>query len=216
MFCSPNADAKVIEHSRINDHLKITAEILGKKIKYMICSNNISLVNNSVSSILCAHVISGISVQDLADKIETFETPFGRGGSIQLKNRDIIIIDDSYNACSASVKAAIRSLEQQQHSRRKVLVLGDMLDLGKDAVRYHEDLSATIDKFGIDVVFSCGILAKRLFNNLRDCKKGAWCENSSELAKKILGEIQDGDTVLVKGSNSMKMNYIVDAIKNLN
>jgi UDP-N-acetylmuramoyl-tripeptide--D-alanyl-D-alanine ligase len=213
-FCSPNADAKVIEYTRINDRLTITAEIFGEKIQYAICSSNIALINNSISSILCAHVISGVSLQDLADRTETFETPFGRGKSIQLKSRNVVIIDDSYNACPTSVKAAIRSLAQQQ-DRRKVLVIGDMLELGNDTIHYHENLSATVDKFGIDAVFACGPLAKRLFDNLRDCKKGVWCENSSELAKKILEEVQDGDAILIKGSNFMKMNYIVDAIKNL-
>jgi UDP-N-acetylmuramyl pentapeptide synthase len=49
---------------------------------------------------------------------------------------------------------------------------------------------------------------------LRDCKKGAWCEKSSELVGKVLETIQNGDCILVKGSNSMKMNCIVEAIKN--
>ncbi|MDR2645833.1 MAG: UDP-N-acetylmuramoyl-tripeptide--D-alanyl-D-alanine ligase [Holosporaceae bacterium] len=212
-FCSPQADAKVLECSRVNDHFRITAEILGKKVKYLIYGDNISLINNSLSSLLGAHVISGISLQNLADKIESFETSVGRGGRIYLKNRNIVIIDDSYNACPTSMKLAIYSLAQLK-DRRKVLVIGDMCELGKDAGRYHENLSATIDKSGIDVVFACGSLAKRLFDNLRDCKKGVWCENSTELAKKILEEIRNGDGVLVKGSNSMKMNHIVNIIKN--
>jgi UDP-N-acetylmuramoyl-tripeptide--D-alanyl-D-alanine ligase len=89
-----------------------------------------------------------------------------------------------------------------------------MLELGKDEIRYHENLSATTDKFETDIVFACGPLAKKLFDNLQDRKKGIWCENSSELAEKILEKIQDGDYILVKGSNSMKMNRVIEAIKN--
>jgi UDP-N-acetylmuramoyl-tripeptide--D-alanyl-D-alanine ligase len=112
------------------------------------------------------------------------------------------------------MKLAIYSLAQLK-DRRKVLIMGDMCELGKDAGHYHENLSATIDKSGIDMVFVCGSLAKRLFDNLIECKKGVWCENSMELAEKIPGEIQNGDGILVKGSNSMKTNHIVSVIKNL-
>jgi UDP-N-acetylmuramoyl-tripeptide--D-alanyl-D-alanine ligase len=65
------------------------------------------------------------------------------------------------------------------------------------------------------MVLACGHLAKKLFDNLRDCKKGIWCENSLDLVEAVLEKIQDGDCILVKGSNSMKMNCIVEAIKNL-
>jgi UDP-N-acetylmuramoyl-tripeptide--D-alanyl-D-alanine ligase len=112
------------------------------------------------------------------------------------------------------MRSAIKSLEKYK-GRRKILVLGDMLDLGQDAAYYHENLSATVDKFGIDAVFACGSLSKLLFNNLRDCKKGAWCENSTQLAEKVLNAIQLGDCILVKGSNSMKMDRIVHVIKEL-
>jgi UDP-N-acetylmuramoyl-tripeptide--D-alanyl-D-alanine ligase len=153
-------------------------------------------------------------MEKLAEQVVSFDSLSGRGTNIHLKNRDVILIDDSYNACPTSVKSAIRSLAQYD-GRRKILILGDMLELGKDSVHYHENLSPTMDKFGIDLVFTCGSLAKRLFDNLRDCKKGTHCENSMQLAEIILNEIKDGDCVLVKGSNSMKMNLVVEAIKNL-
>jgi UDP-N-acetylmuramoyl-tripeptide--D-alanyl-D-alanine ligase len=111
-----------------------------------------------------------------------------------------------------STKSAIKLLAEQKN-RRKVLILGDMLELGKDEIHLHENLSAAIDKFETDIVFACGSLAKKLFDNLRDCKKGAWCPNSAELLEKVRGNLQNGDCILVKGSNSTKMNLIVDAIK---
>jgi UDP-N-acetylmuramoyl-tripeptide--D-alanyl-D-alanine ligase len=213
-FGSQNADAKIIKYDYINDCFRIDAEIFGEKIKYEIHHNSESLINDSLSAILCAHMASGISLQELAGCIGSFNLPAGRGADCYLKNRDIILVDDSYNACPTSVKSAIKSISNHKN-RRKILVIGDMLELGKDEIRYHENLSATIDKFGIDMVFACGFLAKRLFDNLRDCKKGIWCENSVELSQKILEETQNGDCILIKGSNSMKMQHIIDAIKNL-
>ncbi|MDR1333979.1 MAG: UDP-N-acetylmuramoyl-tripeptide--D-alanyl-D-alanine ligase [Holosporaceae bacterium] len=207
-----NADAKIIDCKISNEERQVIAEILGTKIEFT-CSGNFS-IENSLSAILCAHIACGAPLQNLADEIYSFHPPSGRGVGIYIKSMDVILVDDSYNACFTSTKSAIESLSKYQNSR-KILVIGDMLELGKNEVFYHENLSATLDKFGIDIVFACGHLAKKLFDNLRDCKKGTWCENSSELAEKVLEKIQKGDCILVKGSNSMKMNRIVEAIKSL-
>jgi UDP-N-acetylmuramoyl-tripeptide--D-alanyl-D-alanine ligase len=212
-FGDGKADAQLIRCDHSRDHCEIVAEILGEKIAYQTQGSNDSLIFNSLSSILCTHIITGIPAQKLADSVRSFNPPSGRGVITHLKNRDIILIDDAYNACPTSMISAIKSLGKQG-DRRKILVLGDMLALGQDAAYYHAKLSATVDKFGIDTVFACGSLSKLLFNNLRDCRKGAWCENSAQLAEEVLNKIQPGDCVLVKGSNAMKMNHIVNVLKN--
>ncbi|MDR2106982.1 MAG: UDP-N-acetylmuramoyl-tripeptide--D-alanyl-D-alanine ligase [Holosporaceae bacterium] len=211
-FGSANADARLIECGRVGDRLEIAAEIFGEKIACAIENGNDALVLNSLAGILCACVIAGISPQKSAAAVCSFEPPSGRGIPFHLKNRDIILIDDSYNACPTSVRSAILSLARYE-GRRKILVLGDMLELGRDAVRYHENLSATAGKIGVDKVFTCGPLAGSLFDNLEDCRKGARCENSWESAEEVLKEIREGDCILVKGSNSVKMNVVVEAVK---
>jgi UDP-N-acetylmuramoyl-tripeptide--D-alanyl-D-alanine ligase len=132
--------------------------------------------------------------------------------SAPMENPSIVVINDAYNASPASVKSAIRSLARYG-DMRKILVIGDMLELGPDSVRIHENLSATIDKYEIDLVFACGELSKRLYNNLRECKKGAWKIDSQELVNDVLNEAKYGDCILVKGSHSMNMELIVTAIK---
>ena len=89
-----------------------------------------------------------------------------------------------------------------------------MLELGPNAICFHENLSATIDKYDIDLVFACGNLSKYLFDNLSERKKGIWQENSHKLAENILNEVKEGDCILVKGSHSMNMDYIIDTLKN--
>ncbi|MDR2781698.1 MAG: UDP-N-acetylmuramoyl-tripeptide--D-alanyl-D-alanine ligase [Holosporaceae bacterium] len=216
-FGSSNADAKVIDYSSSNNECKISAKILGTRIE--LCSSNEifrsdSFIENCLSAILCSHIISEISLQELADKISSFSLPYGRGTSIHIKSRDLVLLDGSYNACHTSTKSAIKSLAWYKNYR-KILIFGDMLELGKDEVYFHENLSPLIDKFEINLVFACGRLAKKMFDNLQDHKKGAWCENSQDLAEKVLEKIQNGDCILVKGSNSMKMDFIVNAIKKM-
>ncbi|MDR3186931.1 MAG: UDP-N-acetylmuramoyl-tripeptide--D-alanyl-D-alanine ligase [Holosporaceae bacterium] len=209
-FGSPRSDAQVVSYGHGDgDNLVVTAQILGKKVQYDMHCGNKACVLNSLSSILAAHVISKIPLQKLAEALDSFRLPPHRGESIFIKNRDLILIDDSYNASPKSMRLAIKSLAKYK-TRRKILVLGDMLELGGSAMYYHENLSAAVDKFEIDLVFACGSLAKFLFNNLSLDKKGKWCENSSEIAEELLKEIRNGDCILIKGSRAMKMELALE------
>ncbi len=210
-FGLPNTDAFITSDNCKDNHHEIIAEILGEKIQYSVFGNE-ACVQNSLPSLLAAHFISGISLRQLAEAVSSFRS-MDRGNVIRLKNRDITIIDDSYNACPTSMRAAIKSLSEYAGGR-KILVIGDMLELGTNAVYYHENLSATIDKFGIDLVFACGELSKRLFDNLQQSRQGAWCEDSRVLATVVAENVRDSDCVLVKGSHSMKMNVVTDFLKN--
>jgi UDP-N-acetylmuramoyl-tripeptide--D-alanyl-D-alanine ligase len=206
------ADARVVDHEYTDNHLWMKAEILGKKVEYKIRNTNAAYIFNSLSAILAAHVVSGISPDQLGATMDYFSPSTRRCEWIWLKERNILLVDDAYNACPASMRMAIQSLSRHV-TRRKILVMGDMLELGSSGVYHHENLSAAVDKFGVDLVFACGKLSKFFFDNLREEKKGAWCENSAQISEKVLVKIQDGDCVLVKGSNSMSMNLVVEAIK---
>ena len=207
-FGFSKSDAQIISQNQFSDRTEIVANILGKKIRYCVNCHNNSVIPNSLAAILAAHAASKIDLQDLANEIKNFSSA-NRRGEIFEKN-GITIIDDSYNACYTSVRSAIESLSK--YSGRKILAIGDMKELGKNSRFFHENLSSTIDKFGVDLVFACGELSKYLFENLREEKRGGWYENSQKLSESIVSKIQKGDTILVKGSNSMQMNKVVEAI----
>ena len=208
-FGFSKADAQIVSQNQFLDRTEIVANILGKKIHYCVNCHNDSVIPNSLASILAAHAASGIDLQSLANEVESF-SPTNRRGEIFEKN-EVTIIDDSYNACYSSVRSAIKSLSK--YSGRKILAIGDMKELGKDSRFFHENLAPTVDKFGVDLVFACGKLAKYLFENLREEKRGGWYENSQQLSENIVSKIQKGDKILIKGSNSMQMNKIVKEIK---
>ena len=209
---SKNADVKVDSYEFSDSGFLVTANFAGEKITYRLNCHNISTISNSISAIFAAHLLSGISFSQLAESLENFSSPHARGETIYLDKRDIWLVDDSYNACLTSVHSAIQSM-QRYRGRRKILVFGDMGELGSGAVNFHRQISSAIDKFGIDVVYACGELAQRLFDNLRDEKKGAWAENSEQLAEIVADQVQNGDSVLVKGSRFMKMERVVEALK---
>lgn len=206
------SDAKIILCDSSENSINIRAKILGKTIDYQLLCNNESFAFNSIAAILATHIVSGIDVENLALSLSSFTVSSKRGEIIKINDPNIIIIDDSYNASPVSMKSAIHSLAKYEN-RRKILIAGDMKELGPDAIYFHENLSPTIDKYDINLVFACGNLMKYLYDNLLEQKKGDWKETSSELIRSVLEEIKDGDCILVKGSRSMKTELIVDAIK---
>ena len=207
-FGFSKSDAQIVSQNQFSDGTEIVANILGRKIRYYENCYNDSVISNSLAAILAAHATSEIDLQDLANEIKNFSST-NRRGEIFEKN-GVTIIDDSYNACYTSVRSAIKSLAK--YSGRKILAIGDMKELGKDSQFFHENLAPTIDKFSVDLIFACGKLSKYLFKNLPKGKRGGWYENSQKLSEDIVSKLQKGDKILVKGSNSMQMNKIVEAI----
>ncbi|MCL0100760.1 UDP-N-acetylmuramoyl-tripeptide--D-alanyl-D-alanine ligase [Peptococcaceae bacterium] len=134
-----------------------------------------------------------------------------------IKNKKFIIINDAYNANPDSVKAAIDVLLELGDGRRKVAVLGDMLELGEKEQEMHYEVGEYLKN--IDVLLTVGRLAEHIAFGAKSAgltKDNIYCckDNMSAVAK--LEEIlQLNDIVLVKGSRGMHMEYIVKGIERL-
>lgn len=205
-----SGDAEIISEEHTEDGVYVKSKILGEPFEYTINFNNVS---DSLAAILAVKSVTDVSLEDIKKALHSFNVLDNRGGIIHIKNRNIVIINDTYNACPTSLKAGIRAMSYRS-AKRKILVVGDMLELGKDAPHMHANISATIDKYKIDKVFACGPLTKYLFDNLQNDKRGEWAENSKQLSESVSDSIQDGDCVLIKGSHSMHMDFIVDYLQN--
>ena len=122
-----------------------------------------------------------------------------------------LLIDDSYNANPQSVGAAIEVLAQVQGER--ILVLGDMAELGEEAAHLHYQAGALAEKQGIDRLYATGSLSREAVNGFGD--GGEWFETQEELIKTLanyLAEGSDAVTVLVKGSRSAAMERVIEAL----
>ncbi len=147
--------------------------------------------------------------------LETVEPAMGRGACMPIQldeNRQILLIDDAYNANPASMAASIRSLGLRTGGR-KIAVLGDMLELGKESVEMHQALMPVLTEAGIDKVYTAGELMQSLFSILPTYMQGGTTQDSVDLIPILKKELQDGDIVLVKSSHGSKMNLIVEALK---
>jgi UDP-N-acetylmuramoyl-tripeptide--D-alanyl-D-alanine ligase len=113
------------------------------------------------------------------------------------------------------MRAALATLGLTPRSAfsRRVAVLGDMLELGPEGAKLHQDLAEFIDGAGVDVVFACGELMGGLYEALPASRRGAYAKTAEELRPKLVGAVGPGDAIMVKGSLGSRMAPLVEALK---
>ncbi|MBS0240651.1 MAG: UDP-N-acetylmuramoyl-tripeptide--D-alanyl-D-alanine ligase [Proteobacteria bacterium] len=172
------------------------------------------LATNSLAVVLALHAL-GCDPASATRALADVKPAAGRGARAILKSADgeILLLDESYNANPASMAAALGNLAAvaDPRFRRRVAVMGDMLELGENAIPYHKGLKPNAER--ADRVFCCGPSMKHLYDSLPADKKGGYAPTSSELVSVVLDAVRPGDAVMVKGSLGSRMAPIVDAIK---
>ena len=143
--------------------------------------------------------------------------PQGRGSRtiLPIDGQSALLIDESYNANPASMRAALAAMAQGQTAgqpSRLIAVLGDMLELGPDSAALHAGLADSIEANAIDLVFVCGPHMKHLYDALPAHKRAKWAPASSELTADVLACVKGGDVVMIKGSNGSRMAPLVAAL----
>ncbi|RJQ13631.1 hypothetical protein C4553_03075 [Candidatus Parcubacteria bacterium] len=162
-------------------------------------------------------IAMGISLKDCIFGIKNFETPPGRMKLIS-GIKQSFIIDDSYNAAPASMHAALDVLGTLS-AKRKIAVLGDMRELGRYSFEAHEAVGDRVAKVA-DILVAIGdkgkIIAEHAKERGLDSKQIFWFDLSAlELeaaSKKLQAIIKPGDLILVKGSQAMRLEKVIEEI----
>lgn len=144
-------------------------------------------------------------------------------GRFEILQKKYRYINDAYNASPLSMKASLETFDNMFNNDFKIIVLGDMAELGSEEIRYHEDLLETIDKIKFDVLMLYGSKMKYLYNKLRkyNILKLAnnsevsyainWYDDKEEIKKDIDRiETKKKKTILLKASRSMSMEKIME------
>ncbi|MFZ2167565.1 MAG: UDP-N-acetylmuramoyl-tripeptide--D-alanyl-D-alanine ligase [Minisyncoccia bacterium] len=147
-----------------------------------------------------------IPLQKALTALEAYEPPPGRGRLLAGKN-GAIIIDDSYNASPVAVEYALQTLKAFPHAKRRIAVLGDMLELGRYSVAEHERIGV-LARATADVIVAVGIRA-RAFASGEGKAETMLFDNARTAASALLDMIREGDVVLIKGSQSIRTERIV-------
>ncbi len=210
------ADARLLKHSLQADSSTVQAKILGADVTYKLGAPGKHLVLNSLS-VLAAVALVGADLALAALALNNLRAVVGRGArtTLRVPGGSALLIDESYNANPASMRAAIALLGQAPVGKlgRRIAVLGDMLELGDQAAALHRALGEAIETASIDLVFCSGPFMRRLWEALPSGRQGGYAETAAGLEPAVLDAIRDGDAVMVKGSLGSKMGPIVKALE---
>jgi UDP-N-acetylmuramoyl-tripeptide--D-alanyl-D-alanine ligase len=212
----PRAEARLLEAELGPDGSQVKADILGETVAYRISSPGAHLVQNSLA-VLAAVKVAGADLKAAARALSAWRAPTGRGERIRVGQGDnrILIIDESYNANPASMRAAIATLglTPRSEAKRRIAVLGDMLELGGLGPMLHQELAPAISEADVDVVFACGDMMRSLYESLPEERRGGYAKSAEQLVPLLTTGVHPGDVVMVKGSLGSRMAQLVAALQ---
>ena len=192
-----------------------TIFLLNNKHRIVLKTLGVHNVYNALAGIACARSL-GLSYNEIKSALALFKMPAMR---MQLLNIDNFkIINDCYNSNPGSLKCALEFLKAYSNPGKKIMVCGDMLELGKMTKRLHLDIGKMVAKAEIDFLITVGRLARDIASSAYSTgmpeKSIRRCGNTSEAARFLRSFIQPKDVVLIKGSRAMKMENVVKCFTN--
>ena len=227
-FGEHGADFKLVD-VQVQDEATVVQATMGSRdVLFKLGTPGRHFAMNGLGALAACEALrtdTALSVQGLG-RWQPFK---GRGvrERIQLdpveRSQTLDLIDDSYNANPTSMAAALEVLaastpkDDQGRVRkgRRIAFVGDMKELGPDAASLHADLAHQPFMQNIDVVHCIGPLMRNLYEALPDHQRGEWSDTSADLTPNLRRHLDSGDVVLAKGSLSMKLALIVDAIRKM-
>ena len=188
----------------VNNAFTFKLNVLGKHNIY-----------NALAAIAVCNAV-GIGMGDICGKLVDFKLP-----PMRMEKQvcgDIVVINDGYNSNPSSMSAALDELLQLTTPGRKILVCGDMLELGDYAESLHREIGAKVAKADIDVLWTVGsfsrFVAEEAIANGMPEEKTRSCKTSEEISSFVASQLKKDDTVLIKGSRGMKLENVVRQIEN--
>lgn len=212
----PDAAARIIKAVHHVDCSCVFAEICGVPLTYKIGFSGAHWVMNSIAALTAVRVLGGdLALAALALAGMSPLDGRGRRHYLPAPGGLFTLIDESYNANPASMRAAIMNLAglTAEGRGRRIAVLGDMAELGEDAERYHRELAQVVQDGGIQLTFTAGSQMQALHEALPAHMRGAHAENSGALIAPLQDALRPDDIIVIKGSYSSGMGKIVQALR---
>jgi UDP-N-acetylmuramoyl-tripeptide--D-alanyl-D-alanine ligase len=206
----PESHARLLSVATDPEGSTVTARIGGTAIEYRLGQPGRHLVMNSLA-VMAAVDALGADLGAAAGALAGLAGLAGRGRrvAIAVAGGSATLLDESYNASPASMRAAFAVLAATPPGPggRRIAVLGDMREMGPKAAELHRGLVGPLVESGVDLVFACGPLMHHLYVGLPAGLRGAWRASAAELAGELA--LHPGDVVTVKGSLGSRMADIV-------
>lgn len=194
------------------DFISFETLVYGKNSKFNIKAYGEHNVLNAICAIKVAEVLN-IKKENIKNGINNYKNVDKRFNVI--KKNNYIIIDDTYNASLDSMKAGLNSSTQIQGCKRKIAILGEMLELGDYSKELHRQVGENFKNVDFDILLTQGENTQYLCDSAKKYMKNKIVinfEEQEQLINYILQEMQNGDLIYLKASRKMKFDVIVDRL----
>ena len=200
------------------DGSRLSVRLMGKDIEYQLPVAGEHMAMNSLIVMGAANLL-GADLDKAMEALSRIKAPRGRGNRYVIGgagSQGITIIDESYNANPASMEAALNVLGSfdDVKTKRRIAVLGDMLELGRKSENMHRDLAGPIAAAKVDLVFLVGPEMEHLAKILPRDRLGGHFADSEGLSDRVKTALRPGDVVMFKASKSVGFSAVVDEIIN--
>ncbi|MBS1790895.1 MAG: UDP-N-acetylmuramoyl-tripeptide--D-alanyl-D-alanine ligase [Acidobacteria bacterium] len=170
-------------------------------------------VYNALAAAAAAHCF-GLSAEIIAQRLSTAAPSAMRGELIRFPN-GVTVIDDSYNSNPKALIEAVRAMTEAKGFKRRIVVAGEMLELGDQGVELHRACGKEIAAMKVDRLIGVRGLAKELVAGALNSGSSvaAFCESPEEAAETVIADAHPGDLVLVKGSRGVRTEKVVERLR---
>ena len=186
-----------------------------KKLKFTIRKNLENYIYNILSTLAVMSLYFDLKKLDKSF-FNDYQFPEGRGdiNIIKFKEKKINLIDESYNSNPLSLQFALHKLNSLNNkSKRKLILLGDMLELGKYSKKLHIEAAQYINNAKIDKVYVYGKDIVETFNKIKPQKRGKILNSKKDILNFMINDIKNDEYLMIKGSNSTGLNKISQSLK---
>ena len=213
---SEKARVRIMESRATANHgMHVTIAIDGKIVPLELSTFHTAHPHNLAACCAMAHA-AGIPLDTIKSGLEAFRPLAGRFFQYDFGRK--IIIDDTYNANPESMRRGLESLQSLYPQAQKAVILGDMLELGDDSARYHRELGLFCrDHVNLERLYTVGVDSEQIGRALGqhgfDQNKIMHFHTAQDLIVELESIISKGDIFYFKGSHSIRLDTIIDAIK---
>ena len=211
---SPDADVRLIDVAMDADGSDVVAAAYGGQIAFRLNAPGRHMAVNALAALAASTSLMPANAQLAAEVLQSGFVPLaGRGARrhIGVPGGSALLLDESYNGNPASVRAALAVLRLQP-ARRRIAILGDMLELGDAGPGEHRALATDVAT-AADGLFACGPLMQELFKAVPLGIRGAHAPDAASLAPIVARAVAADDAILVKGSLGSRMKLVVNALE---
>ena len=214
MLFRSNSNVRLSKLKKSAKSYIIYIDVESKIFNFKINNNLLPYLDNILASIAVCKSL------DIIDEINSnffsnYKIPSGRGNvkKFTVGSKKVNIIDESYNSNPLSLNFSIKKFDNLKvNPNKKFMLLGDMLELGKFSKKLHIEAAKDINKAKFKKLFVYGNYITETFNKIRTQKRGKILKSTSEILNIIKNDLNNGDFLMIKGSNSTGLNQITKQI----